>query len=104
MTQYKVLLLAEAQQQFLSILNYIKNVLHSPQAAQNFKKAVHQKLDPLEKGPHIYAYHPGSTKYRKIAIKNYIAIFYIDESTNTVYVTAIVFGGTDYITRYIKGR
>lgn len=101
MKQYTVELLHEASEQFLLIQKYIKYVLCNIKAAKDFKQEIHEKFDMLETEPHIYGYAPYSEKYRKIPIKNYIALYFIEEETKTVYITAIVYSGSDY-TQYIN--
>ncbi len=100
MKQYTVELLREASEQFLLIQKYIKYALCNAKAAKDFQKAIHEKFDMLEIEPHLYGYAPYSDKYRKIVIKNYVALYFIDETTKIVYITAIVYNGSDY-SKYI---
>lgn len=100
--KYNVILLDDAKQQFIAIRRYITYTLHSPRASERFRQEVHKKLDRLITDPYIYAFAPNSVKYRKMPIKNYIALYYVSETEKTVYITALVFSGSDYITRYIK--
>ena len=98
---YVILLEKNAEEQFLNIKSYIKNVLKNSKAAKDFENEVHKKFDNLEKEPYIYPFVNDNKKYRKISIKNYTAIYFVNEQKKTVYITAIVYSGSNY-TKYYK--
>ncbi len=72
------------------IVEYIKYVLVSPQAAANFIDSLKEKEKAIIKEPHLYpSEFFGKNLYHYSMVKKYMVVFRIDENTHTVFIIAI---------------
>lgn len=78
-------------------LGYISNVLFNYDASVNFKKAIDEKLDEIEKHPYFFTIHSWKKKhdheYRKTKVKNYYIFFYVDEDAKDIIIARLVYVG-----------
>ena len=101
---YKAKLLPTARKDLRRITNYIANVLKNPVASKNFRKAIGEKLDMLEKFPLSCAEYqleqPVELEnvYRMAVVKNY-AIFYV-LNDDTVEIHRILYAKMDLINQF----
>ena len=80
-----------------SIINYIGNELHNPQAAERFFNKVNEKIPLLGKNPYMYPLHHDEILRSKglhfIVIGNYLLFYLIDKNSSVVSIARIVYGG-----------
>lgn len=90
MFTYNLSIHPKATQEILNIKYYIKYVLCNEKAASDFEKTLDEKLDLIQKNPHMYQ---GETLYnnfyRFVSVKKYILAFYIDENNRIVHITNV---------------
>ncbi len=87
---YKVLYSKRANENAERIVSYIKYVLLSPKAAENFILSLKRKEKDIATNPHLYpSEFFGKHLYRYAMIKRYIIVFRIDEGTHIVNIIAI---------------
>lgn len=90
MNRYRVIYTPQAQRNAKRIVGYIKNVLLSRQAADDFIRKLKEKEQIISENPHLYPFERfGKYTYRKASVKRYIIAFRIDEDTHTVHIIAI---------------
>ena len=95
-----------AEEDILSAINYIANVLKAPMAANNLLDEIEKYEETLEKRPYIYPFVPDEYLARKklkfVIIKNYIMFYTIDEEEKMVNVIRFLYGRRDWknILRY----
>lgn len=94
---YSILFTEEATRQFTNIKSYIKYVLLNNKAATDFDSVLREKLELLKKEPYLFPFANDSKRYRKMKVKNYIALYSVNEQTHTIHITAIVYAGSNYI-------
>lgn len=97
---YKIALTEFAARDLDSITEYIAERLSNPTAAAAFLDAVAEHLRNLETMPLMFARcrdaRLRSMGYRRAVIKNYVMIYRVAESKETVYVLRFFYGARDY--------
>ena len=97
---YKLLITPSALDELSEIVDYISNNLDNPFSAADFLDKVGECYDRLKDNPKIYQlcdYPEFKEKnYRKAIIKNYVLIYRIDETTQTVNLLHFFFGRQNY--------
>ncbi len=103
MKKYKVQLSNMAKNDYKNIVRYIKYELLEPNIAQRYSILIKDKIKTLEFQPDRFAVleHENLKKYefRKIAIKNYIAFYRINEDKAIVNIERILHSGTDWVNK-----
>lgn len=93
---YTVKITTPAQTQLQDIFRYIAEELQEPVTASRFLALMEQEILSLSLFPHRIALteeEPWRKKgIHKMAVKNYLVYFWIDEPHKKVQVTAIVYG------------
>jgi len=89
-----------AEQDLDRIFAYIAEQLAAPKAASDFADAVYDCYSRLEEDPYIYEQcrDPMLQRegYRRAVIKNYIAVYKVDENAKTVIIHRFFHGRQDY--------
>ena len=97
---YKLRISVDANTDIDDIVSYLSYDLKNAQAADAFLDDVEASYHRLVDNPFIYAkcddHLLQRRGYRKIAIKNYLVLFRIDEENQMVYIVRIVYGGRSY--------
>lgn len=99
--EYKVKLANHAIEQMQETVSYISKVLRSPGVARGWSDKLMKELSSLKALPSRYVLveeEPWHTEgiYRMV-IQNFIAYYWVDESTMTVWITAIIYGRRDQL-------
>jgi len=95
-----------AEEDILSAINYIANVLKAPMAANNLLDEIEMHEEILEKRPNIHPFVPdeylAEKRLKFVMIKNYIMFYTIDEDEKTINVIRFLYGRRDWknILRY----
>lgn len=95
MKKYTVKMTLQAQEQVLAYAEYIQNELMNPQAARKFvndmRKAVKSLADMPQRNPLTEEEPWRSMGIHKMAVRGYIVYYWIEEETETVHVTGVVY-------------
>lgn len=98
--KYKLIFAPSFENDIDRAFEYISEKLKAPQAAKRFMAEIDRKISFAEDNPYMYPLCFGqlsSLEYRKIVIKNYIAIYFIDENEKTVNFLNLFYGGQNYV-------
>lgn len=98
---FKVNYTSPAEEDLISILEYISNILKSPSAAENLLNEIEEQTKLLEENPFIFPL--AKDKYmnklgiRHLAAKNYFLFYTIDKDKETVTIIRIMYARRDWI-------
>ena len=99
--KYEIKVTRQALEQMREIAHYISYDLMAPEAADNLLddlKASILKLSVLPKKYPLIEEEPWRSEgVRKIAVKNFLVCYWIDEEYNKVQVTAVIYSKRDQI-------
>lgn len=99
---YKVKLTTQAISQIQEIVQYISKILLAPETAIKWADALQRAIAKLDFMPSRYALteeEPWRTKgIHKMPFKNFLVYYWVDETKETVWVTAVIYGRRDQIT------
>lgn len=98
---YTVKVTMQAQGQIKSISQYISIDLNAPDAAVHFLDTLEESIMSLSQLPHRIPL-TGEEPWRcegihKMPAKNYLVYFWINESSKTVQINAVVYGSRDQV-------
>jgi len=98
---YRLVITELADHDLDNIVSYIAVQLANPSAASNFLDAVDTCYQFLQSNPLMYEKcrdpRLEAEGYRKAVIKNYIAVYRINEATKSVIILRFFYGAQDYI-------
>ena len=85
----------------VSSLKYIKDVLEAPIAAENHSKELKDTYKKLKENPYrrplVRNKFLASKGIRFIMVKNYMLIYIIDENNKTIFLYRFMYGKRDWI-------
>jgi addiction module RelE/StbE family toxin len=85
----------------ISALNYIRNILEAPKAAVNHFEELKKKYEKLKENPYIRPLvqnkYLATKGIRFIKVKNYILIYKINEENKTVLLYRFIYCRRDWI-------
>jgi plasmid stabilization system protein ParE len=85
----------------ISALDYIKNVLEAPKAAENHSEELKKKYGKLKENPFIRPLvqnkYLATKGIRFIKVKKYMLIYKINEKNNTVLLYRFIYSKRDWI-------
>ena len=89
-----------AEEDILSAVKYIANVLKSPMAANNLLDDIEKQEEILEHTPNIYSFVPDEylamNGLKFVMAKNYMLFYTINEDEETVMVVRFLYGRRDW--------
>jgi len=98
---YKLLVSELAHQDLANIVSYIAVYLANPKAASDFLDEVTACYGFLKTNPMIYERcldkRLEKEGYRKAGIKNYVLVYKVNESSQTVNIMRFFYGAQDYV-------
>lgn len=101
MVKYRVYVSEPAESDLRDIVRYISAQLSAPMTATNMMDAIEKAISGLEcmpqKYPPVADERLASIGYRKLAVKNYIVFFTIDERSKIVDVERILYARRDWL-------
>ena len=101
MARYDVQYAEPAENDLADILRYIAVTLSEPLIAQRMLTIIEKAIDSLStmpyKCPLVDDEHLADLGYRKLHIKNYIALFTIDKGARIVSVERILYARRDWL-------
>ena len=100
MTEYKIVIEETAENDLISILNYISDTLHEPNIAFRIYGSIKKEILSLNKMPNRYAVvneEPyRSMGVRRIPVENYTAFYIVDEKQNVVHIFRILYNRREW--------
>jgi plasmid stabilization system protein ParE len=85
----------------ISVLNYIKNILEAPKAAENHFEELKKKYEKLKENPYIRPLvqnkYLATKGIRYIKVKKYMLIYRINEENDTVLLYRFIYCRRDWI-------
>ena len=103
LNKYKLKLDGIAQFQKDSILEYITQEFDMPGAAKRLESNFNKAFEKIKRQPYICPVvqfdTPREHEYRKLNVRNYIALYWIDEDCKTITVSRIFHGSQDYLNK-----
>ncbi len=100
MTEYKIVIEETAENDLISILNYISDTLHEPNIAIRIYGSIKKEILSLNKMPNRYAVvneEPyRSMGVRRIPVENYTAFYIVDERQNVVHILRILYNRREW--------
>ncbi len=98
---YRLVVTELAHQDLDNIVSYISVQLANPTAAGSFLDEVDACYHFLMSNPLMYEkcrdVRLGAEGYKKVVIKNYIAVYQVNEQTKSVIILRFFYGAQDYI-------
>jgi len=105
MIKYNLQFTKEAELDLDECFDYIKITLKAPEAALNLMKEIESSINLLMEYPFMCPSCSDNVlaimEYRKLIVKNYVAVYSVNEKLKLITVLRIFFGRRDY-TKYIK--
>jgi addiction module RelE/StbE family toxin len=90
-----------AEEDLISILEYISNILKAPSAAENLLNEIEEQTKILEENPFIFPLakdeYLNKQGIRHIAVKNYVLFYTIEEDKEIISVIRIMYARRDWI-------
>lgn len=106
MKEYIVEITTPAQQDLLSIVLYIQDVLQEPVAAQSVLQRIRDEIQGLCYMPERYPLWEDepwrSQGLRKMVVKKYVVLYLIAEHRQTVQIARVFYGRRDITTQLKK--
>ena len=98
---YSLHFLPAARQDMTEIVLYISQELLSPLAAKKLTDEMQKAVEGLTIFPYINAVlqtvKPLKKEYRKLVVKNYVILYWVDSKRKEVTIARVVFARRDYI-------
>ena len=99
MMKYRVKIGAQAQADITDIMRYIEQVLLEPRTAGNLYRLLKEQILSLKQMPERYPYEDDDRLYalgiRKLLVKNYKVLYFVDTERQLVQVARVVYAGRD---------
>lgn len=99
MTEYRVEIGLLAQTDIADIMGYIGHTLQEPRTAGNLYRVIKQEIRSLGLMPERYPYEDDrrlrALGIRKLLVKNYKVLYFVDTERQLVQVARVVYAGRD---------
>lgn len=99
MMKYRVKIGAQAQADITDIMRYIGQVLLEPRTAGNLYRLLKEQILSLKQMPERYPYEDDdrlrALGIRKLLVKNYQVLYFVDTERQLVQVARVVYAGRD---------
>ncbi|MEG0873150.1 MAG: type II toxin-antitoxin system RelE/ParE family toxin [Clostridia bacterium] len=100
MQKYMIDISKEAKADIKNIIMYIKDILLEPIIAKKYSKLIKENINSLNYSPERFAVIDSELIkgkiYRKLVIRNYIAIYRIDTENNKVHIVRVLYGRRNF--------
>ena len=99
MKEYNIEITEPAQQDLLSIVLYIRDVLQEPKIALGILRTLRDEIEGLCRMPERYPlwedepWH--SQGLRKMVVKKYVVLYLVEQQSQTVQIVRVFYGGRD---------
>lgn len=99
MMKYRIEIGAQAQSDITDIMRYIGQVLLEPRTAGNLYRLLKEEILSLKQMPERYPYEDDdrlrALEIRKLLVKNYKVLYFVDTERQLVQVARVVYAGRD---------
>lgn len=98
--KYKLIVSSRFESELDKAFEYISNNLSSPLAAKKLMSEINKSVSFAVENPYMYPLCPeglAQLGFRKIAVKNYIVIYYVNEDDKTINLIDLFYGRRNYI-------
>ena len=99
MMKYRIEIGAQAQSDITDIMRYIGQVLLEPRTAGNLYRLLKDEILSLKQMPERYPYEDDdrlrALGIRKLLVKNYKVLYFVDTERQLVQVARVVYAGRD---------
>ena len=99
MKEYNIEMTNPAQQDLLSIVLYIRDVLREPNIAHGIFQTIREEIQELRHMPERYPLWEDepwrSQGLRKMLVKKYVVLYFVERQRQTVQIVRIFYGGRD---------
>lgn len=99
MIKYRIEIGAQAQSDITDIMRYIGQVLLEPRTAGNLYRLLKEEILSLKQMPERYPYEDDdrlrALGIRKLLVKNYKVLYFVDTERQLVQVARVVYAGRD---------
>ena len=99
MMKYRIEIGAQAQSDITDIMRYIGQVLLEPRTAGNLYRLLKEEILSLNQMPERYPYEDDdrlrALGIRKLLVKNYKVLYFVDTERQLVQVARVVYAGRD---------
>ena len=99
MMKYRIEIGAQAQSDITDIMRYIGQVLLEPRTAGNLYRFLKEEILSLKQMPERYPYEDDDRLHalgiRKLLVKNYKVLYFVDAERQLVQVARVVYAGRD---------
>ena len=99
MMKYPIEIGAQAQSDITDIMRYIGQVLLEPRTAGNLYRLLKEEILSLKQMPERYPYEDDdrlrALGIRKLLVKNYKVLYFVDTERQLVQVARVVYAGRD---------
>jgi len=100
MKYYSIYFSTKAKNDLFKIVNYIKFTLEEPTIAEKYYKLIIAEINTLNIFPKRFAIIDSDNfrgkEVRKINIKNFIALYRVDEKNSIVIIDSIIYGRSNW--------
>jgi plasmid stabilization system protein ParE len=98
---FELIFSAKINKDILLSINYIKDVLKAPAAAENHVAELKKRYKKLKENPLIRPLvrnkHLAAQGIRFIKVKNYLLIYKVNEKAKTVFLYRFIYGRRDWL-------
>lgn len=99
MTKYKVEIGIQAQTDLIEIMRYIGQTLLEPRTAGKLYRLLKEEIVSLKQMPDRYPYEDDERLHalgiRKLLVKNYKVLYFVDSEQRLVQVARVIYAGRD---------
>ncbi len=99
MMKYRIEIGAQAQSDITDIMRYIGQVILEPRTAGNLYRLLKEEILSLKQMPERYPYEDDdrlrALGIRKLLVKNYKVLYFVDTERQLVQVARVVYAGRD---------
>lgn len=99
MMKYRIEIGVQAQSDITDIMRYIGQVLLEPRTAGNLYRLLKEEILSLKQMPERYPYEDDdrlrALGIRKLLVKNYKVLYFVDTERQLVQVARVVYAGRD---------
>lgn len=97
---YKLEVLPVAKQDMVEAVRYISENLANPIAANTLAEELFNAMESVAEFPYANSAYspirPLQYEYRKLMVKNYLILYWVDEQSKTVTIARVVYAKRDY--------
>lgn len=99
-TSYSVEYLPVARKDLIDIVKYVSETLKNPHAAESLAEEIVRRIESLQEMPYrspvLIPIKSLKHEYRKLIVKNYLILYWVDEANRIVTVARIIYYRRDY--------